>query len=83
MIGLILSLIIIFAVHFTVYAILINLGVPYLYVLLITDLVLAFLFSMFNYRGYKKEAIKDPKFHRNVAIWFGILVLLDFLSLLV
>lgn len=39
------------------------------------DLVLAFVFAIFNYRGNKKEAFKDPLFHRSVAIYFCILIL--------
>ena len=41
------------------------------------NIVLAFLFV--NYRGYKKEAFKDPTFHKNVAIYFVVLMIFSLL----
>lgn len=43
------------------------------------NLVLAILFSFLNYRGYKSEAIKDPYFHRSIAIYFVIFMLFSLL----
>ncbi len=55
------------------------LGLSYIVVELIIDLILAFLFSFVSYRGVKKDAIKDVNFHKNVAIYFVILIVFSLL----
>ncbi len=46
---------------------------------IVIDLVLAFVFAFFSYRGNKKEAFKDVQFHKLVAIYFVILILFTLL----
>ena len=75
MMGFFISILIILGIQIVIEIFLASLGVPTLCI----DLVLAFLFSYFNYRGNRKEAIKDPLFHRNVAITFAILILISLL----
>lgn len=79
MIGFFISILIILGIQIVIELVLATLGVPTLYIEICIDLVLAFLFSLFNYRGNRKDAIKDPVFHRNIAITFAILVLISFL----
>lgn len=43
------------------------------------DVVFAFVFAFVYYRGDKKEAFKDIRFHRSVAMYFLILVIFSFL----
>lgn len=43
------------------------------------NLVLAFIFSIWNYRGLNKETLKNPYFHRSVAIYFVIFMLFSLL----
>ena len=79
MMGFFISILIILGIQIVIEIFLASLGVPTLYIEICIDLVLAFLFSYFNYRGNRKEAIKDPLFHRNVAITFAILILISLL----
>ena len=79
MMGFFISILIILGIQIVIEIFLASLGVPTLYIEICIDLVLAFLFSYFNYRGSRKEAIKDPLFHRNVAITFAILILISLL----
>ena len=51
----------------------------YIVIEIAIDLVLAFVFSIFNYMGDRKQMIKDPAFHRNVAIYFIVLTAFSFL----
>lgn len=46
------------------------LGFPIIWVNIIIDLILAFVFSIFNFRG--REKFKNPQFHKMVAIYFAI-----------
>jgi heme/copper-type cytochrome/quinol oxidase subunit 2 len=73
------TLIIVIAIQYFLQIFLLSLGFSYVAIELIIDLVLAFIFSLLNYRGRKKDAFKDPRFHRNVAIYFGIFVIVALL----
>ena len=72
MMGFFISILIILGIQIVIEIFLASLGVPTLYIEICIDLVLAFLFSYFNYRGNRKEAIK-------VAITFAILILISLL----
>ena len=73
--GFFVSLLIIIAIQTVISVVLNFLGVPSLYVEMIVNFVLAFLFSFWNFMRIKpkKEIIKDISFHVNVCIWFAVL----------
>jgi len=53
-----------------------------LWVEIIIDVVLGFVFAIINYRGgSRKDAIKDPLFHRSFAIYTGVFLLITFIYL--
>ena len=54
-----------------------------IYIEIAIDFVLAFVFSILNYPGERKDAIKDPLFHRNVAIYFVLLVVFSFIFMFI
>lgn len=54
-----------------------GLGLPMITIELIVNLVIAFIFSLFNYRGYKKEAFKDPSFHKSVLSYFLVFTVIS------
>lgn len=82
--GFFLSLIIIVGIQMAITWVLTIFGVPSLYIDLIIDLVLAFVFTFWNYsrvyRNNKKEIWKDFGFHMNVCIWFAILTGISIIS---
>lgn len=54
-----------------------------IYIEIAIDFVLAFVFSIFNYQGDRKNAIKDPIFHRNVAMYFILLIVFSFIFMFI
>mgnify|MGYP003291517910 CR=1 FL=1 len=48
-------------------------GLNLLWVALIIDFILSFIFALVNYPGSKKEAFRDSRFHSTVAIYFILL----------
>lgn len=76
--GFFLSLLIIIAIQNVITFILQLLGVPYFYINLVVDLVLAFVFTYYNrYRFQKKNPFKDIDFQVSFCIWFSVLTLID------
>ena len=73
--GFFLSLIIIVAVQMVLSYVLQAFGMPYLYIEMVTNLVLAFIFTYWNFSRIrdKKELFKDISFHTNICIWYAIL----------
>ena len=72
--GFIISLLIILGVQVALRYVLGFFNVPSIYIEMATDLVLAFVFSLWNYRSNsKKYAFRDVYFHRDIAIYFAIL----------
>ena len=70
-------LIVVVAVQFLLQMFLGSLGLPMITIELIVNFVIAFLFSLINYRGYKKEAFKDPSFHKSVLSYFLVFTLIS------
>ena len=80
--GFFLSLIIIVAIQMGLQYVLQMFGMPYLYIEMVTNLVLAFVFTYWNFSrvGNKKELLKDISFHTNVCIWYAILTAISAMS---
>ena len=53
------------------------LGLSYIWVNIIIDLVIAFVFSMFRFPGSDKWT--NPEFHKSVAIYFAIFTVMTVL----
>ena len=68
-----LILIIVIALQYALQYFLAGLGLPGITIELIINFVIAFIFSLINYRGRKKDAFKDIRFHRSVFIYFLVL----------
>ena len=77
MLGYFLVLILVIGIQFLLQLTLGSLGLPMITIELIVNLVIAFVFSLFNYRGNKKEAFKDKRFHRNVLSYFLIFTVIS------
>ena len=72
--GFFLSFMIIVLIQAGVNAVLTYLNVPTVYIEMILNLVLAVVFSIWNYRRFdRKEAFKDISFHISVCTWYAIL----------
>ncbi len=55
-----------------------KLGFSGLALIIIFELIMAFVFAWLHYPSYnRKYCFKDPKFHRNVAIFFGIFIIMQ------
>ena len=63
-----LILIIVIALQYALQYFLAGLGLPGITIELIINFVIAFIFSLINYRGRKKDAFKDIRFHRSVTV---------------
>ena len=70
-------LVVVIGVQFLLQMLLGSLGLPLITIELIVNLVIAFIFSFINYRGYKKEAFKDPSFHKSVLSYFLVFTLIS------
>ena len=84
--GFFLSLIIIVAIQMGVTVLLEMLGLPMLYIDMIINLILAVVFTLWNYGRLfrnKKDMLKDVSFHTNVCIWYSILTGISALSILI
>ena len=81
--GFFLSLIVIVAIQMVLSYVLQALGMPYLYIEMVTNLVLAFVFTYWNFSRVrdKKELFKDISFHTNICIWYAILTAIGAISL--
>lgn len=79
MISYFIILIIVIAVQFLLQMFLGSLGLPAITIELVINFVIAFLFSLINYRGSKKEALKDVSFHKNVFIYFIVFTVISFI----
>ena len=77
MLGYFLVLILVIGIQFLLQLTLGSLGLPMITIELIVNLVIAFVFSLFNYRGNKKEAFKDKRFHRSVLSYFLIFTVIS------
>lgn len=71
-------LVVVIGVQFLLQLLLGSLGLPLITIELIVNLVIAFIFSFINYRGYKKEAFKDVSFHRSVFGYFIVFSIISF-----
>ena len=80
--GLFLSFLVIIAIQTVLSYVLQMLGLPYLYIEMVIDLVLAFVFTYWNFARFKsrKEIFKDVSFHVNVCIWYAILTAINIVS---
>ena len=72
-----LILIIVIALQYALQIALGGLGLPGITIELIINLVLAFVFSLINYRGRKKDAIKYLVFHKSVFMYFMIFTVIS------
>ena len=77
MLGYFIVLILVVGVQFLLQMTLGSLGLPMITIELIVNLVIAFIFSLLNYRGYKKEACKDKAFHKSVLSYFLIFTVIS------
>ena len=77
MLGYFLILLIVIGVQFMLQMLLGGLGLPMITIELIVNFVIAFIFSLFNYRGYKKEAFRDPSFHKSVLSYFLVFTVIS------
>lgn len=69
-----LSLMIIVLIQAGVNAVLTYLNVPTVYIEMILNLILAVIFSYWNYRRFdRREAVKDISFHISICTWYAIL----------
>ena len=72
------SLVVFILLQYLIQAALIALGVSGIWFFILFDLILAFLFAYLQYPSiYRKQALRDPRFHMSFAMYFGILVVLD------
>ena len=71
-------LVVVIGVQFLLQLLLGSLGLPLITIELIVNLVIAFIFSFINYRGYKKEAFEDVAFHRSVFGYFIVFSIISF-----
>ena len=78
MIAYFILLVVIIGVQFLLQLFLGSLGLPLITIELLVNLVIAFIFSFVNYRGDKKEAIKDLSFHRSVFGYFIVFSIISF-----
>ena len=77
--GIVVWLIFLFAIQYGLSYLFQMLGMNYYVSDTLINLVLSFIFSFVNYRGNKKEAFKDPRFHRNIAVYFVVLMIFSLL----
>ena len=70
-------LIIVIALQYALQFLLSGFGLPGITIELIINFVLAFIFSLINYRGRKKDAFKDMNFHKSVFIYFMIFTVIS------
>lgn len=80
--GFFLSFLIIIAIQTAVSFVLQMLGLPVLYIEMIVNLVLAFVFTYWNFSRIRdrKEIFKDVSFHVNICIWYAILTGINVIS---
>lgn len=71
--GFFISLIIIIALQIGLQYLLIFLNVPVIWIGIIVDFALSVVFALFNFRG--QEKLKNPNFHKTIAIYFVILTI--------
>lgn len=73
--GFFLSLIIIMGIQYAISAVFQAFGVPQLYIEIVINLVLAIVFTYWNFSRLtrSKKIFSDVSFHLNVCIWFSIL----------
>ena len=79
MLGYFIILLVVIAVQFFLQLTLGSFGLPLITIELIVNFVIAFLFSLFNYRGRKKDAFQDMRFHKMV---FGYFIVFTVISLI-
>ncbi len=80
--GFFISLMIIFIIQRALLLVLEFFGVPYYYIEMIINLVLAFVFTYWNFSRVRRQGIlKDISFHLNVCIWYAVLTCFDILWL--
>ena len=73
-----LSLVMFILLQYLIQGALIALGITGIWFFILFDLILAFIFAWIQYpRIYRKQAIRDPRFHMSFAMYFAILVVLD------
>lgn len=70
-------LVIVIVLQYALQFVLGGLGLPGITIELIINFVLGFIFSLINYRGRKKDAFKDIRFHRSVFIYFLIFTVIS------
>ncbi|MDD4123634.1 MAG: hypothetical protein VB122_08145 [Erysipelotrichales bacterium] len=57
-----------------------EIGLSGLSLIIVLELIMAFLFAYIYYPApYRKQCFKDPSYHKNVAIFFGIFMILQLL----
>ena len=83
--GFFMSLILIIAIQYALSFVLGFIGIPVLFIDIIINLVLAFLFTFFNFARFaenKKEVLKSISFHLNFCIWFSVLMGMSVMNLM-
>jgi hypothetical protein len=70
-----------YVIQYALGMILTAIGVNIIAALAIIDLALAFFFAYVNYPFNRKEAFRDPAFHKNVLGYFGIFLLLTLIQI--
>ncbi len=76
----IITLIIIIATQLVLGWLLAMVGISGIYAILLMSLAMAILFAYLNYPPQlRRYAVKDPHFHKMIAIFFVVFFLIDFL----
>lgn len=74
------ALIAILGINFVLTTFLSSLGVASIVILIVVCIAIAFFITMLNYpRGYRKQALKDPNFHRAFVSESIFLIILNLL----
>jgi hypothetical protein len=79
MIGYFIVLLVVIGIQFFLQMTLGSIGLPMITIELIVNLVIALIFSLFNYPGRKKDAFRDLMFHKRV---FGYFIVFTLISLI-
>ena len=77
--GVFTSLLICLAINFAVSFILSSLGVQIYIIDIVTNFVLALVFSIINFRKDPEGILRNPRFHKSFAILFIVLLAVTFI----
>lgn len=74
----IIFIVLIWGIQYVLQMFLVSIGLNYLAIFIIVELVVSIIFAYLMYpAGNRRNAIKDPRFHLNIAIFFAVFVLLQ------